>query len=61
MSKAKVSGNVSQRALELCISNKSLRVRIKRYGERLDVEAASQKELVAWVRQLEHQLAMCEE
>ena len=60
MSKAKASGNVSQTARELGISNKSLQGWIKRYGEPLDVATASQKELAARVRQLERQLALRE-
>ena len=50
--KAKASGNVSQTARELGISNKSLHTWIKAYGEPLAVETASPKALVARVRQL---------
>jgi len=60
VAKARASGNVSQTARELGISNKSLHTWIKQYGEPLDVETASQKELAARVRQLERQLAMRE-
>ena len=60
VAKAKASGNVSQTARELGISNKSLHAWIKAYGEPLDVETASAKELAARVRQLERQLAVRE-
>lgn len=60
MAKAKASGNVSQTARELGISNKSLHAWIKQYGEPLDIDRASVKELSARVRQLERQLAMRE-
>jgi len=60
VAKAKTSGNVSQTARELGISNKSLHGWIKQYGEPLDVETASTKELAARVRQLERQVAMRE-
>lgn len=60
VAKAKTSGNVSQTARELGISNKSLHGWIKQYGEPLDVETANTKELAARVRQLERQLAMRE-
>ena len=60
VTKAKASGNVSQTARELGISNKSLHAWIRQYGEPLDVEAASAKELAARVRQLERQLAVRE-
>jgi len=56
----KASGNVSQTARELGISNKSLHAWIKQYGEPLDIDNASVKELSARVRQLERQLAMRE-
>jgi transposase-like protein len=58
--KAQASGNVSQTARELGISNKSLHAWIKQYGEPLDIDNASVKELSARVRQLERQLAMRE-
>jgi len=58
--KAQASGNVSQTARELGISNKTLHGWIKQYGEPLDVDNASVKELSARVRQLERQLAMRE-
>jgi len=61
VTKAKASGNVSQTARELGISNKSLHGWIKQYGEPLNPEEASTKELVARVRQLERQLAVREE
>ncbi len=60
MAKAEASGNVSQTARELGISSKSLHAWIRQYGEPLDVETASVKELSARVRQWERQLAMCE-
>jgi len=60
VTKAKASGNVSQTARELGISNKSLHAWIKQYGEPLDIDNASVKELSARVRQLERQLAMRE-
>lgn len=60
VAKAEASGNVSQTARELGISNKSLHGWIKQYGQALDVEIASVKELSARVRQLERQLAMRE-
>jgi transposase-like protein len=43
--KAQASGNVSQTARELGISNKSLHAWIKQYGEPLDIDNASVKEL----------------
>jgi transposase-like protein len=52
VTKAKASGNVSQTARELGISNKSLHAWIRQYGQPLDVETASVKELSARVRQL---------
>jgi transposase-like protein len=60
VAKAEASGNVSQTARELGISNKTLHAWIKQYGEPLDVDSASVKELSARVRQLERQLAMRE-
>jgi transposase-like protein len=60
VAKAEASGNVSQTARDLGISNKSLHTWIKQYGEPLDVETASVKELSGRVRQLERQLAMRE-
>ena len=60
VAKAKASGNVSQTARELGISNKSLHAWIKRYGEPLDLNTASEKELSARVRQLERLLAVRE-
>lgn len=60
VAKAEASGNVSQTARELGISNKSLHGWIKQYGQALDVEIASVKELSARVRPLERQLAMRE-
>ena len=60
VAKAEASGNVSQTARELGISNKSLHDWIKVYGQPLDVDNASAKELAARVRQLERQLAMRE-
>ena len=60
VTKAKASGNVSQTARELGISNKSLHTWIKAYGEPLAVSTASPKALVARVRQLERQLAVRE-
>jgi len=60
VAKAEASGNVSQTARELGISNKTLHAWIKQYGQPLDVETANAKELAARVRQLERQLAMRE-
>ena len=60
VAKAQASGNVSQTARELGISNKSLHAWIKVYGEPLDVDTASEKELSARVRQLERLLAVRE-
>jgi transposase-like protein len=60
VAKAEASGNVSQTARELGISNKTLHAWIKQYGQPLDVDNASVKELSARVRQLERQLAMRE-
>jgi transposase-like protein len=60
VAKAEASGNVSQTARELGISNKSLHAWIKQYGQPLDVDNASIKELSARVRQLERQLVMRE-
>jgi transposase-like protein len=45
VTKAKASGNVSQTARELGISNKSLHGWIKQYSEPLDIDNASVKEL----------------
>ena len=45
---------------ELDISNKTLHTWIKQYGQPLDVDNASVKELSARVHQLERQLAMRE-
>jgi len=52
VAKAEASGNVSQTARELGISNKSLHAWIKHYGQPLEVETASVKELSVRVRQL---------
>lgn len=60
VAKAEASGNVSQTARELGISNKSLHDWIKQYGAPLNVDTASVKDLSARVRQLERQLAMRE-
>lgn len=60
VTKATASGRVSQAARELGISNKSLYVWIKQYGESVDVDTASEKELAGRVRQLERQLAVRE-
>jgi transposase len=60
VAQAQASSNVSQTARELGISNKTLHGWIKQYGESLDVDNASVKELSARVRQLERQLAMRE-
>lgn len=60
VTKAEASGNISQTARELGITNKTLHAWIKRYGQPLDVDNASVKELSARVRQLERQLAMRE-
>jgi transposase-like protein len=53
VAKAKASGNVSQTARKLGISNKTLHEWIKVYGRPLGVNAASEKDLAARVRQLE--------
>jgi len=60
VAKAKTSGNVSQTARELGISNKSLHEWIKRFGEPLNIEEASAKQLAARVRELEKQLSVRE-
>jgi len=60
VAKAEASSNVSQTARELGISNKSLHAWIKQYGEPLDIDATSVKDLSARVRQLERQLALRE-
>ncbi|MEQ8675359.1 MAG: transposase [Aggregatilineales bacterium] len=60
VAKAQASGNVSQTARELGISNKSLHTWIKAYGEQLDVDTADEKELSARVWQLEPLLAVRE-
>jgi transposase-like protein len=60
VAKAEASGNISQTARELGISNKSLHAWIKQYGEPLDEDKASIKEQSGRVRQLERQLAMRE-
>ena len=56
--RAESSGNVSQTARELGMSAKSLHDWIKQYGTKpkLDLENASQAELNARIRQLEHRL-----
>ena len=55
---AESSGNVSQTARNLGMSAKSLHDWIKQYGTKpkLDPETASQAELNARIRQLEHRL-----
>ena len=60
VARAQASSNVSQTARELGISNKSLHTWIKEYGEPLDMNTASEKELSARVRQLERLLAVRE-
>ena len=60
IAKAKASSNVSQTARELGVSNKSLHAWIKEYGEPLEINTASEKELAARVRQLERVLAVRE-
>ena len=62
VAQAAASGNISQTARALGISNKSLHSWIKTYGEpkRLDAETASAQQLAARVRQLEKQLAVRE-
>ncbi len=59
VAQAAASGNISQTARALGISNKSLHSWIKTYGEpkRLDAETASAQQLAARVRQLEKQVA----
>ena len=63
VAKAQTSGNISQTARALGISNKSLHDWIKAYGEpkQLDPDTASIDELAARVRQLEQQLAVREQ
>ncbi len=58
VTKAKTRGNVSQTARELGISNKSLHAWIKQFGEPLNIEAASAKDLAARVCELEKQLSV---
>lgn len=55
---AESSGNVSQTARNLGMSAKSLHDWIKQFGTKpkVDVETASQAELNARIRQLEHRL-----
>ena len=55
---AESSGNVSQTARNLGMSAKSLHDWIKQFGTKpkLDIETASQAELNARIRQLEHRL-----
>ena len=60
VAKAKTSGNVSQTARELGISNKSLHEWIKQFGEPLNIEEASAKELAVRVHELEQQLRVRE-
>ena len=62
VAQAAASGNISQMARALGISNKSLHSWIKTYGEpkRLDAETASAQQLAARVRQLEKQLVIRE-
>ena len=50
VARAKASGNVSQTARELGISNKSLDGWIKAYGTPLDVNTASEKERAAQIQ-----------
>ncbi len=61
-SKAKSSGNVSQTARELGVSNKTLHGWIKKYepADQLDVNEATTGELAARIHQLEKKLAMRE-
>jgi len=60
--KAQTSGNVSQTARELGISNKSLHKWIKQCGKpkELNTNEASAQELAARVRELEQQLSVRE-
>jgi transposase-like protein len=58
VAKAKTSGNVSQTARELGISNKSLHGWIKQFSEPLNIEEAPAKELASRVRELEKQLSV---
>ena len=58
VAKANASGNVSQTARELGMSNKSLHEWIKQFSEPLNIEEASAKELAARVRELEKQLSV---
>jgi transposase len=60
VAKAKTSGNVSQTARELGVSNKSLHEWIKQFSEskRLNSDEVDAQELVARVRELEKQLSV---
>jgi transposase len=62
VAKAKTSGNVSQTARELGVSNKSLHEWIKQFSEpqRLNIDEAGAQELAARVRELEKQLSVRE-
>lgn len=62
VAKAKNSGNVSQTARELGITNKTLHAWINRYSETVSIneETASTKDLTARIRQLERQLEVRE-
>jgi transposase-like protein len=60
VAKAKTSGNVSQTARELGVSNKSLHEWIKQLSEPLNIKEANAKELTARVRELEKQLSVRE-
>jgi transposase-like protein len=57
-----MSGNVSQTARELGVSNKSLHEWIKQFSEpkRLNIDEADAQELVVRVRELEKQLSVRE-
>ena len=60
VAKAQTSGNVSQTARELGISNKSLHAWIKQCSAPLNIAEANAKELAARVRELEKQLSVRE-
>lgn len=60
VAKAEASGNVSQTARELGISNKTLHAWIKQYGEPFEIATANERDLENRVRELEKRLAMRE-
>lgn len=60
VAKAKESGNVSQTARELGITNKTLHAWIKQYAEPFDITTASERDLEKRVHELEKRLAVRE-